>query len=165
MASDLLAQGEALAACLGGLSLSFATSVAGDMVAPELQPFSIAARGAPDCLPVLLVRPARGPEEVTGQRCVYTSQWVIAAYWDLACGLECAQLAIYRLMSGEDTPGSITHHLKDRANLAPLMALRIGIPPRGVGPAQGFAMTPYSDGQTPNTYWAQLPVTLQFTGA
>lgn len=165
MASDLLAQGDALAACLAGLDAAFAASVVGDMEAPELQPFSIAARGTPDCLPVLLVRPTRGPEEVVGQKCVYTSQWVIAAFWDLACGIECAQLAIYRLMSGDDTPGSIAHHLKDRANLAPLRAIQVGIGPRGVGPAQGFSMTPYNDGQTPNTYWAQLPVTLQFTGA
>lgn len=165
MASDLLVQGEALAACLAGLSEAFAASVEGQMEAPELQPFSIAARGTPDCLPVLLVRPARGPEEVAGAKCVFTSLWTVAAYWDLQCGLDCAQLAIYRLMSGPDTAGSIAHHLKDRANLAPLAAVGASIPPRGIGAAQGFAMTPYSDGATPNTYWAQMPITLQFIGA
>lgn len=165
MASDLLAQGEALAACLAGLSDVFAASLDGYMEAPEFQALTIAARGAPDCLPVLLIRPARGPEEVAGAKCLFTSIWTVAAYWDLQCGLECAQLAIYRLMSGPDTPGSIAHHLKDRANLAPLTAIGCGIPPRGIGSAQGFAMTPYSDGATPNTYWAQLPITLQFTGA
>lgn len=156
MPPDLIAQGAALESCLTGLRAALLP-----YLADPNQQLAIASRGQPDCLPVLLLRPALGEDKVPGQKCVFTTTWVISAYWDLSCGLAEAHAAIYTLMSGCAVAGSILSHLSDRENLAPLRAIGVGI--QKFEPPRGFSLTPYAYEGPPNTFWAQLPVTLTYS--
>lgn len=157
MAPDLRTQGEALEACLAGLALSAALT-------PHLggsTQLAVASLGQPACLPVLLIRPSLGEDKVPGQRCIFTSSWVVSAYWDLDCGLEEAQAAIYTLMSGCGVPGSILGHLSASENLAPLRAIGASI--KAIEAPRGFSVTGYATDGQPNAFWAQVPVILTYT--
>jgi hypothetical protein len=155
MPADLITQGAALTECLAGLSAALAPY----LVSPR--EIAIAYRGQPECLPVILVRPALGEDKVVGQKCVFTTTWVISAYWDLDCGLEEAHAAIYTLMSGCGIAGSILCHLSNRDNLAPLRAAGVGI--QKFDAPRGFSLAPYGIDGAPNTYWAQVPITLTYS--
>ena len=156
MPPDLVAQGAALEDCLAGLGAALAPY----LVLP--QELAIAARGQPECMPVLLLRPSLGEDKVPGQKCVFTTTWVISAYWDLNCGLAEAQAAIYTLMSGCSVAGSILSYLSNRDNLAPLRAIGVGI--LKFDAPRGFSLTPYgTEGAPPNAFWAQVPVTLTYS--
>lgn len=157
MAPDLRAQGEALEACLAGLALSAALT-------PHLsgsKTLTVASLGQPPCLPVLLIRPSLGEDKVPGQRCIFTSSWVVSAYWGLDCGMDEAQAAIYTLMSGCESPGSILAHLSSRDNQAPLRAIGASI--KAIEAPRGFSVTQYATDGQPNAFWAQVPVILTYT--
>lgn len=156
MAPDLIAQGAALAECLTGLRESLLPYLPNPS-----QELAIASRGQPECLPVLLLRPSLGEDKVPGQKCVFTTTWLIAAYWDLGCGLAEAHAAIYTLMSGCSVDGSIISHLSNRDNLAPLRAIGAGI--LKFEPPRGFSLVPYGYEGPPNTFWAQVPVILTYS--
>lgn len=155
MQADLRAQGAALESCLAGLGTALTPLLGAHQV------LTVASQGQPECLPVLLVRPSLGEDAVLGQKCLFTTSWVIAAYWSLDCGLEEAQAAVYALMSGCSTQGSIKAHLSDRANLAPLRDIGVGI--KTIEAPRGFLVTPYATDGPPNAFWAQVPVILTYS--
>lgn len=159
MQADLVSQGQALVDSMAGVPGALAEALE-DHISGTLA-LSIAHLGQPACGPVILVRPSLGPAKVPGQKCQFTANWLLAVYWDIDCGLECAHLAVYTLMSGCGVPGSLMTHLSTHANLAPLRAIGVGL--QRFDAPRGFQLAKYATAGEPNTYWAQLPITLTFS--
>jgi hypothetical protein len=151
--ADLNLQGDALVALLDG-------------VHPDA---TIAARGEPDCMISILVRPLAGEGAAPNSGgCVCDTRWGVYVIASLDCGLDEAQRAVYELVSncGER---SIPARLKpNRKTPTPLYVteddepVRLGAAVYAVEPATSFGLTQYKTDGPANAYAAVVPAVVRY---
>lgn len=154
--ADLNAQGDALAALLEGVHADA----------------TVAARGEPECLIAILIRPVTGQARAVGAKgaddCTCETRWVVFAVASLDCELEAAQRTVYELMSGcgdRSIPARLKPARKTPTALYVTVggeSVRLGAAVHAVDPASGFGLIQYKTDGPPNAYAAQVQLTIRY---